>query len=78
MFIQFSICLFIILICWLVKDERKKQQIVLPLAFIAITVFFAIRYDYGLDYWSYYNYYDTGRTLEESEYGIRGTGEFRL
>lgn len=75
MFIQFTICIIIILLCWLTKDDNKKRGIVLPLAFIAITVFFAIRYNYGLDYWSYYSYYETGRSVEEVDGAIRGTGE---
>lgn len=75
MLIQFSICALIILLCWMTKDERNKRNIVLPLSFLVITVFFAIRYDYGLDYWSYYNYYETGRTVEGNNGDIRGTGE---
>lgn len=75
MFIQYSICIFIILLCWMTKDERKKRNLILPLSFLIITVFFAIRYNYGLDYWSYYNYYETGRTVEEADGATRGTGE---
>lgn len=75
MFIQFTICAIIILLCWMVKDERKKKKFVLPISFLAIIVFFAIRYDYGLDYWAYLNYYETGRTVEESNGANRGTGE---
>lgn len=75
MFIQFTICAIIILLCWITKDENKKEKIILPLSFMAITLFFAIRYDYGLDYWSYLNYYESGRTIEEVGGVSRGTGE---
>lgn len=75
MLIQFSICLIIIVVCWLIKSEDSKRKIVLPLSFLAIMVFFAIRYDYGLDYWSYYRYYEAGRSLEEVGGYSRGTGE---
>jgi hypothetical protein len=59
----------------MVKDERKKKKFVLPVSFLAIIIFFAIRYDYGLDYWSYLSYYETGRTVEEANGVSRGTGE---
>ena len=58
--------------CWFTKDENRKRNLILPMAFLAITVFFAIRYDYGLDYWGYFNYYESGRTVEGDN---RGTGE---
>ena len=75
MFIQYTICAIIILLCWITRDEKRKEKVVLPLSFIAITIFFAIRYDYGLDYWSYYHYYESGRTIEEIDGVVRGTGE---
>lgn len=75
MFVQFTICAIIILLCWIVRDEKKRRDFVLPISFLAIIIFFAIRYDYGLDYWSYYNYYETGRTAEGSDGVVRGTGE---
>lgn len=75
MIIQFTICAIIILLCWMIRDERKKKSFVLPISFLAIIVFFAIRYDYGLDYWSYLNYYNTGRTFEEVNGVSRGTGD---
>ena len=57
------------------KNEKMKSNFVLPLSFLIITVFFAIRYNYGLDYWSYYDYYEAGRTVEEANGVTRGTGE---
>jgi len=75
MFIQYTICVLIILLFWMTKNEKRKRNFILPLSFLIITVFFAIRYNYGLDYWSYYKYYETGRTVEEVGGEIRGTGE---
>ena len=75
MFVQFAICVIIILLCWITKDEKRNKNLVLPFSFLIITIFFAIRYDYGLDYWSYYFYYESGRTIEEAGGVSRGTGE---
>lgn len=38
--------------------DRKK--FILPLSFLLILVYWAIRYDYGLDYWDYYNAFYEG------------------
>ena len=35
--------------------DRKKY--ILPISFVLILVYWAIRYDYGLDYWNYYDWF---------------------
>jgi len=49
--------------------DRKKY--VLPFSFILILIYWSIRYDYGLDYWNYYNAFYSGVT--ENARGTRET-----
>ena len=72
MWYQLLLCLFIIGMLWYVKDDGKKTKFVLPFSFILITLFFALRYEYGNDYWHYYLRWDSGRLVEGDN---RGTGE---
>lgn len=60
------------LLLWYVKDDKKRTKYILPLGFIIITIFFALRYEYGNDYWHYYQRWDSGRLVEGDN---RGTGE---
>lgn len=72
MWYQLLLCLFVILLLWYVKDDKKRTKYILPLGFIIITIFFALRYEYGNDYWHYYQRWDSGRLVESDN---RGTGE---
>ena len=72
MWYQLSLCLFIILLLWKVKNDKIRTQFILPFSFILITLFFALRYEYGNDYWHYYYRWDSGRLVEGDN---RGTGE---
>lgn len=72
MWYQLSLCLFIILLLWKVKNDKIRTQYILPFSFILITLFFALRYEYGNDYWHYYSRWDSGRLVEGDN---RGTGE---
>lgn len=59
-----AICFFINLLCvlltFLARDYRFK--ICFPIAFILLSIFYGIRYDFGNDYWGYY------RTFQEIPY----------
>lgn len=57
----------------IVEHNNLRVKYILPLCFIIITTFFAIRYDYGLDYWNYYERYSQGWT--ERQFGS-GSSEF--
>lgn len=46
------ICVILLLLPDNVNNRRKR--IIFPICAIAVIIFAAIRYDYGLDYWSYY------------------------
>ena len=72
MWYQLLLCLFIMLLLWCVKDNKKRTKFILPFCFIIITVFFALRYEYGNDYWHYYQRWASGRLVEGDN---RGTGE---
>lgn len=72
MWYQLLLCLIIMLLLWYVKDDKKRTKYILPLGFIIITIFFALRYEYGNDYWHYYQRWDSGRLVEGDN---RGTGE---
>lgn len=72
MWYQLLLCLFIMFILWRTKDDIKKTKYILPLCFMLATAFFAVRYEYGNDYWHYYLRWDSGRLVEGDN---RGTGE---
>lgn len=72
MWYQLLLCLFIMFILWQTKDDIKKAKYILPLCFLLATAFFAVRYEYGNDYWHYYLRWDSGRLVEGDN---RGTGE---
>ena len=54
--------LIVVFLSWLFRNKSKMPKVVFLLSFAAIATFFAIRYGFGLDYWHYYNLFDTGRT----------------
>lgn len=54
-----AILVFLILLCLLIKDEKKRYKFLLPISFLVVTIYMGIRYDYGLDYWSYYYSFDS-------------------
>ena len=59
--VHIPLAIICILLCLLPFNEKFRRNWILPICIILITVYMAIRYDYGLDYWSYY----TGFTAEE-------------
>lgn len=48
----FSVNLLCILLAFFAKDHRFK--LCFPIAFLLLTIFYGIRYDFGNDYWGYY------------------------
>lgn len=72
MWYQLLLCLFIMSILSQTKYDIKKTKYILPLCFLLATAFFAVRYEYGNDYWHYYLRWDSGRLVEGDN---RGTGE---
>ena len=48
----FSINLLCVILTFLAKDHRFK--LCFPIALILLTIFYGIRYDFGNDYWAYY------------------------
>ena len=52
MMLCFFINLACVLLTFLAKDYRFK--LCFPIAFILLTIFYGIRYDFGNDYWAYY------------------------
>ena len=72
MLTQLALCIVIIFVFLCIKNDVKLKKYVLPLMFLIVTVFFAIRYEYGNDYWHYYFRWESGRKVEGDD---RGTGE---
>lgn len=72
MFYQLGLCFLIILLLWFNRNKAKRLEYLCTLGFIAVSLFFAIRYEYGNDYWHYYGRWDSGRLVEGDN---RGTGE---
>lgn len=70
MIVHISILLFLLFINLLPPNYIDRKKYILPFSFIIITVYWAIRYDYGLDYWNYYTLF-----YDEAEDYITGFGE---
>lgn len=52
--VHIPLLIICVLLCVLPLKKERRKNIILPICFIMITVYMAIRYDYGLDFWSYY------------------------
>ena len=55
MIVHLSILFFLLFINLQPTSKNKRKKYVLPISFVIITIYWALRYDYGLDYWNYYN-----------------------
>lgn len=64
--------LFIILFLNLIPEKRiNRKKYILPLSFLLILAYWALRYDYGLDYWNYYQGFTEGQTEKNWGFGER-------
>lgn len=67
------ILLVILLILNLIPEKIiDRKKFILPLSFLLILVYWAIRYDYGLDYWSYYDLFYSGAEERARGFGEKG------
>lgn len=55
MLIHFSLTLFLCLLNLIPLSIPVRKNFILPLSFIMIGIFMGVRYNYGLDYWNYYD-----------------------
>ena len=55
MIVHLSILVFLLIINLIPNSNNREKKYVLPISFIIIIVYWALRYDYGLDYWNYYD-----------------------
>ena len=53
--------LVVVVLNWLFRTKTRMSKRAFILSFAAILVFFAIRYGFGLDYWSYYELFSNQR-----------------
>ena len=61
--LQHIIVSFLAILLCLIKDiNNRRKRFFMPLAFILVTFFFAIRYNYGLDYVAYQTMFEAGDT----------------
>lgn len=51
-----------IFLCLISDKNNRRTRFMLPFSFAIVTLFFAIRYNYGLDYVSYHNMFEMGDT----------------
>lgn len=65
MVVHILLTLILCIINILPLDNHIRKKWVLPLSFLAIGLFMGFRYDYGLDYWNYYDIF-YGTTREQS------------
>lgn len=60
MSVHLFVIVTVLLLCGSLKNKSRKKHVALPISMLIIGFFVAIHYDYGLDYWNYYDifYYD--------------------
>ena len=61
MAVHLSLMIFIIFLNLLPFKNDNRRKKILPISFLLIAVYFAIRYNYGLDFFRYYNGFISGR-----------------
>lgn len=69
--IHFIILLIVLTLNIIPQRFINRKKIILPISFLIIGVYLAIRYNYGLDYFNYMNSFYSGMEVKN-----RGTGEF--
>lgn len=58
---------FLALINVIIPDKSiDRRKVILPFSFIIIAIYWCIRYDYGLDYWSYYDSFYSNVTEKDT------------
>lgn len=72
MYIHFSLTILLCILNLMPIKPSARKNWILPLSFILIGLFMGLRYDYGLDYWNYYNefYHYGGYRENESLFWI--------
>lgn len=76
MLVHLSILVILLFLNIIPNQIIDRKKYILPFSFLLILVYWAIRYDYGLDYWNYYNLFYTGETVKRSVFGERWFYEF--
>lgn len=67
MVVHFLLLIIILLLCSIRCKRGYREHLFLPICFILLALYWALMYDYGLDYWNYYDifykdpYYGDGR-----------------
>ena len=64
--IHIGILLILLILNLLPEKWANREKFILPFSFLVITVYWAIRYNYGLDYWNYYNLFYMHSFVERS------------
>ena len=63
--VHFIILLVLLFANLLPIKERLKKKYILSISFMILFVYWALRYEYGQDYWAYYDYFYSGRESEK-------------
>lgn len=71
MYIHLGLLIILILINLIPDRVLDRKKIILPFSFLVVLVYWSIRYDYGLDYWNYYDLFYSGRSSFD-----KGTTEY--
>lgn len=61
MFVHFSLTAFLCLLNLIRFNPDIRKNYILSLSFLLIGLFMGLRYDYGLDYWNYYEIFEWHR-----------------
>lgn len=70
MLVHLSILVFLLIINLIPNIKNRRKKYVLPISFFIIIIYWALRYDYGLDYWNYHMLF-----YNDAEEYVTGFGE---
>lgn len=63
--VHFTILLALVLLNIIPMKVEVRKKIILPFSFIILFVYWAFRYEYGQDYWAYYDYFYNNKQTEK-------------
>lgn len=63
--VHFIILLALLLANIIPFSEKIRKKFVLPISFLVLFIYWAIRYEYGQDYWAYYDYFYSNRQSDK-------------
>ena len=69
MIVHIALLFIILLLNFITENPERRKKYTLPFSFFLVFVYWAFRYDYGLDYWNYYRIFEGEQNLTETGFG---------